>query len=209
MSHIDDLIKKHCPNGVPHTALGELGSITRGKRFVKADIVASGTPCIHYGELYTKYGTWATEAFSFLAPEHASRLRSAQHSDVIIVSAGETIEDIGKAVAWLGKEDVVIHDACYAFRSKLDPKYVAYFFQTADFHGQVRRYISSSKISAISPDNLGKVRIPSPPIEVQREIVNILDTFSELEAELEAELRARRLQFKHYRDRLLAISEAE
>ena len=212
MSRIDDLLQTHCPDGVPLRTLGELGTITRGKRFVKADLVESGTPCIHYGEIYTKYGTWATNAFSFLEAQHASRLRFARPGDVIIVSAGETIEDIGKSVAWLGHEDIVIHDALYAFRGSLDPKYVAYFSQTDDFHNQIRRNISSSKISAISTENLGKVRIPVPPLEVQREIAGILDKFDALVNDftcgLPAEIRARRQQYEYYRNRLLSFQEA-
>ena len=207
MNRIDDLIAEHCPAGVEHKAFGELGTITRGKRFVKSDMVETGTPCIHYGELYTKYGTWATESHSYLEPELASRLRLASPGDVIFVTAGETIEDIGKAVAWLGEEDVVIHDALYAFRSSLDPKYVAYFSQTHNFHNQIRRHISSAKISSISTKNLGKVRIPIPPTEIQREIVKMLDTFTELEAELELELEARQRQYQYYRDALLHFDE--
>ncbi len=210
MSRIDELIAEACPSGVPIKMLGELGTIIRGKRFVKADMVDTGTPCIHYGELYTKYGAWATETFSYLEPTLASRLRFAHPGDVIFVSAGETIEDIGKSVAWLGNDEVVIHDALYAFRSPLDPKFVAYFSQTNDFHSQIRHRISSSKVSAISTENLGKVRIPAPPLEVQREIVKVLDIFTKLEMELEmelkAELEARRQQYKYYRDKLLTFS---
>jgi len=54
MSRIDELIAKHCPEGVEFKALGQAGTITRGKRFVKADMIETGTPCIHYGEIYTK-----------------------------------------------------------------------------------------------------------------------------------------------------------
>ena len=46
--------------------------------------------------------------------------------------------------------------------------------------------------------------IPVPPLEVQREIVRILDQFTTLEAELEAELEARRAQYEHYRNHLLS-----
>lgn len=199
MSHVDALVEKLCPSGVQFKVLGEIGTIARGKRFVKSDLVESGTPCLHYGEIYTRYGVSAHEAFSFLKPDQAERLRKAAPGDVIIASAGETIEDIGKAVAWLGRESIVIHDACYAFRSELDPTYVAYYFQTDDFHNQIRRHIATSKISAISTERLAGVRIPTPPLEVQREIVRILDTFSELEAGLEAELEARKVQYAHYR----------
>lgn len=56
---------------------------------------------------------------------------------------------------------------------------------------------------------LKDLRVPVPPLEVQREIVGILDKFTQLEAELEAELEARRLQDGHYRDALLAFSGSE
>jgi type I restriction enzyme S subunit len=213
VSRVDELVAALCPAGVGSKALGDIGSIMRGRRFVKADMVESGTPCIHYGELYTTYATWATEAHSFLDPALASRLRVAEPGDVIFVSTGETVEDIGKAVAWLGAENVVIHDALYSFRSSLDPKYVAYFSQTREFHTQIRRNISSSKVSAISPKNLAKVRIPAPPLEIQREVVRILDRFAELEAEVEAELEAeldsRQRQLAYYRELLLDFSNRE
>jgi type I restriction enzyme S subunit len=207
----DALIAELCPDGVPHLPLASVGTLRRGRRFVKNDIVEFGTPCIHYGEIYTDYGVSATKALSYLPRDHASRLRSAHPGDVIIASAGETIEDIGKAVAWLGNEDVVIHDACYAFHSDLNAKFVAYFLQTRNFRSQVRPFISTSKISAVSLENLGKVRIPVPPIQIQREIVGMLDAFSGLEVELgltlEAELAARRRQYEYYRGSLLTFPE--
>jgi type I restriction enzyme S subunit len=197
-------IAKLISDGVPLLPLASVGTLRRGRRFVKSDIVESGTPCIHYGEIYTGYDISATSTFSYLHPDQASTLRSAHPGDVIIVSAGETIEDIGKAVAWLGDEDVVIHDACYAFHSDLDAKFVVYCLQTKDFRAQVRPYVSTSKISAVSIESLGKVRIPVPPLEVQREIVKVLDAFTALQALLETELEARRVQYAFFVQSLLS-----
>jgi type I restriction enzyme S subunit len=50
---------------------------------------------------------------------------------------------------------------------------------------------------------LKSLTIPVPPIEVQREIVRILDSFQELDDALTAEIEAREKQFEHYRDELL------
>ena len=65
---------------------------------------------------------------------------------------------------------------------------------------------------AISDSAVKAFRIPVPPLEVQREIVKVLDAFTQLEAELETELKveldARRRQYAHYRDRLLSFQEA-
>ena len=196
---------------IKYKPLGEIGTFVRGKRFVKSDIVAEGVPCIHYGEMYTYYNICARESKSFLEPVLAKRLRVAHPGDVIIVAAGETIEDIGNGVAWLGKSDIVIHDACFIFAHNLDPKYVSYFLQTKNFHSQIKRFISSGKISSINARGLEKATIPIPPIEVQQKIVRILDKFdalvNDISIGLPAELKARRKQYEYYREKVLTFKE--
>lgn len=198
-------------------ALGDIGSFTRGKRFVKTDMTSEGVPCIHYGEMYTHYGVWAEDSKSFLDEALAKKLRFANCGDVIIVAAGETIEDIGNGTAWLGKNDVVIHDACFSYKSDLNPKYVSYFLRTKIFKDQIKKSISSGKISAINANGLSKVLIPIPcpenpekSLKIQSEIVHILDKFrtgtAELKAELIAELSMRKKQYDYYREQLVIKS---
>ena len=206
MSHIGALIAALCPNGVERKKLGEVGTVVRGKRFVKNDMIDSGVPCIHYGEIYTKYGISASESYSYVSMDRAKTLRFANPGDVVMASAGEAIDDIGKSVAWLGNEPVAIHDACYAFSSSLDPKFVSYYFATSMFRDEIRKYISSSKISSISTKSVASASIPVPPLPVQQEIVRILDMFTQLEAELEAELEARKLQYEHYKSEAFEFS---
>ena len=83
--------------------LGAIGEFQRGKRFVKKDMIPEGIPCIHYGEMYTHYGVWANQSKSFVSEElvENKKLRIAEKGDVVIVAAGETIEDIGKGTTWL------------------------------------------------------------------------------------------------------------
>ena len=64
-------------------------------------------------------------------------------------------------------------------------------------------------IPALNSGNLKGLLIPIPPLHVQREIVRILDNFTELTAELTAELSARKKQYSYYRDRLLTFEEGE
>lgn len=78
MSRIDDLIAEHCPDGVPFKSLGEVGTFVRGGGLQKKDFVDDGFPCIHYGQIYTFYGTSTTETKSFIAPELAARLKHAE-----------------------------------------------------------------------------------------------------------------------------------
>lgn len=194
MSRIEDLIAELCPRGVPVRPLGELGTFVRGRRFTKADRVDEGLPSIHYGEIYTHYGVAAEAALSHVRPEIAPTLRFARPGDVIIAAVGETVEDVGKALAWLGTDQVAVHDDCFIFRSSLDPKYVVYFMQSDAFNGPKEAFVTRAKMKRLTGDGLAKLRIPVPPLEVQREIVQILDHFIMLEAELEAELEARKHQ---------------
>lgn len=52
-----------------------------------------------------------------------------------------------------------------------------------------------------------KFEIPVPPIKVQEEIVRILDYFTGLESELQAELQARKEQYEYYRNKLLSFQK--
>lgn len=207
MSRIDDLIRQHCPSGIEYEALGQVGEVFRGRRFTKKDYVDEGLAAIHYGELYTHYGTFASDAITKVRADLEPNLRFAEPGDVVIAEVGETLEDVGKAVAWLGTEKVAIHDGCYGFRSELDPKFVAYYLQTAAFHAGKNRHVARAKVKRLSIEGLRQIRIPVPPMEVQREIVRVLDSLQSLEAELErqleAELEARRLQHSHYRQLIL------
>lgn len=209
MSRIDELIAELCPDGVPRRRLGELGELVRGSGMPKTDFVESGVGAIHYGQIYTFYGTWATETISFVAPKTASKLAKVDPGDVIITNTSENLEDVGKAVAWLGSEQIVTGGHATVFKHSLDAKFVAYWLQTPDFFAQKRQLATGTKVIDVSAKSLERITMPVPPPEVQQEIVRVLDAFIALEAELEAELEARRRQYAHYRDSLLTFPEGE
>ncbi len=130
----DSLLSFSGAAGVRWLPMGEVGTFTRGRRFVKDDIVDDGLPAIHYGEIYTHYGTATTTALSHVRREIASALRFAHPNDVVVAAVGETVEDVGKAVAWLGAGPVAVHDDCFTFRHSQNPKFIAYCMQTAEFN---------------------------------------------------------------------------
>lgn len=193
-------------------AMGEIGTFLRGRRFTKRDVVEAGIPAIHYGEIYTHYGVATDTTVSHVRPELAGQLRFAQPGDVVIASVGETVEDVAKAVAWVGSEPVAIHDDTFLFRSELNPKYVSYAMQTGAYHTQKNKHVARGKVKRLVGDGLSKIAIPVPRREEQDRIVSVLDKFSalvnNLSISLPAELNARRKQYEHYRDRLLTFQEA-
>lgn len=185
----------------------EVGTFIRGKRFVRTDIVEEGVPCIHYGDMYMYYGLSATETRTHLTQEKANKMRFASKGDVVIVGAGENNLDIGIGLAWLGDKDVAVHDACYIFKSQMNPKFVSHYLRGSKYHNQIKKYVCEGKICSISAQGLGKALIPVPPLDVQQRIVSILDRFEALTTDLQkglpAEIAARRQQYEHYRDKLL------
>jgi type I restriction enzyme S subunit len=209
MSQLSLLIEELCPDGVEYKTLGDVGVLIRGRRFTKADYVESGLGSIHYGEVYTSYGTSADKVRSFVRPELKTQLRLARRGDLVIAATGENVDEVGKAVAWLGDDEVAVHDDCYIFRHSLDPVFVAYLFQSGSFHAQKARFVTESKLARISRAGIAAIRIPVPPLEVQRQVVDILDELERLEAELEEELASERelraRQYTHYRSTLLTF----
>lgn len=203
MSRIDELIAQQCPAGVERVALSEVGELIRGRRFTKADYVDEGLGAIHYGEVYTDYGTWTARVNRFVRASMRESLRLARRGDLVIAATGENVADLGKAVAWLGDDEVAVHDDCYIYRHSLDPRFASHFFQSTDFHIQKAQFATESKLARISGTNLGKIKISVPPLAIQREIASILDKMESLKAELEAELEYRSHQYAYYRQVIL------
>ena len=188
-------------------SLDDLGTFTRGRRFVRTDIVSEGVPCIHYGDMYTYYGVSAEETPTHLTIELSSKLRFANYGDVVIVAAGENDLDIGVGVAWLGKEPVVVHDACFIYEHKMNPKYLSHFMRSRNYHQQIRMGVVDGKICSISAKELGRALIAVPPLSEQQRIVSILDTFEASIQNLEAQLKEREKQYEYYRNKLLTFEE--
>ena len=189
--------------------MSEVGTFIRGKRFVRTDIVNNGVPCIHYGDMYTYYGLYATESKGMLRNELAPKMRYAQKNDVVIVAAGENKEDIGIGMAWLGDKPAAVHDACFIFRSDLYPQYVSHYLRSNYYHKQIVRYVSEGKICSISAKGLGNAIIPIPSYEEQIRIATLLNKFDELVSDLAqglpAEIAAVKEQYEYYRNKLLSF----
>lgn len=194
-------------NNVVWKKLSEVGTLVRGNGLQKKDFTPNGVGCIHYGQIYTHYRTFATETITCCSEELAKKLRTAEYGDVVIATTSENVEDVCKAVAWLGKESIAISGDAYIYKHNQNPKYIAYIFQTGNFFDYKKRKANGTKVIRLSGDAIGKYEVPLPPIEEQNCIVAILDRFESLTTSLQhglpAEIAARRQQYEYYRDKLL------
>lgn len=206
LKQFDAVLNTYFEKGNNRVKIAEIGTITRGRRFVRTDVVEQGTPCIHYGDIYTRYPICVDTALTYLTGEITKKMRYAHNGDVIYVGAGENDEDIGMAIAWLGKEPAAVHDACYILSEhEQNAKYLAYMSRANNFHQQLKMSVASGKICSIPPDGLGRVKIPVPPLDEQRAIAKKLDTIEALISNLKTERALRQQQYEYYREYLINL----
>lgn len=189
--------------------MSEIGTFIRGNGLQKKDFTESGVGCIHYGQIYTHYGTSATKTITFVSKESSNNFRKAKPGDLVIATTSENVDDVCKCVAWLGNEEIAISSDAFIFHHDLNPKYVAYFFQTEYFQKQKLPFVTGTKVMRISSENLSKIIIPVPPIEVQEKIAAILDRFetlvNDISKGLPAEIEAQKTRYEYYRNKLLTF----
>ncbi|HEM7464659.1 TPA: restriction endonuclease subunit S [Enterobacter hormaechei] len=198
--------------------LGVLGELVRGNGLPKTDFTEAGIPTIHYGQIYTFYGLSTETTKSFVSQDTAKKLKKVNTGDVVITNTSENLDDVGKALVYLGKEQAVTggHATIFKPREGIIGKYFAYFTQTNSFYNEKRKYSKGTKVIDVSASDMAKIIIPIPcpnnpekSLAIQLEIVRILDKFTALTAELTAELNMRKKQYNYYRDQLLSFDEDE
>ncbi len=200
---------------VDHLPMGQegMGEFIRGGGLQKKDFTDSGVGCIHYGQLYTYFGTFADKTKTFVSKEFFKKARKAQSGDLVIATTSENDEDVCKAVAWLGIEEIAVSSDACIYRHKLNPKYVSYFLQTEQFQKQKKQFITGTKVRRVNADDLAKILIPVPSPEEQARIVAILDKFDALTNSitegLPREIELRQKQYEYYRDLLLSFPQSE
>jgi len=215
MSRLADLIAELCPDGVEYRTLGEMGSLFGGlSGKTKSDFVEvdGACPFVTYKEVYSLLEINQIPQGRVLVSSHEKQL-VLQRGDVLFTGSSENADEVGlTAVVTAGfSEPVYLNSFSICLRwyePAFEPGYTKYLFASTSVRAQIRRCASGVTRFNLSKKRLEGVRVPVPPLEVQREIVRILDQFTTLEAELEtelkAELEARRTQYEHYRNHLLS-----
>lgn len=194
----------------PRVPLGSFAQLVRGSGMPKTDFSESGVGAIHYGQIYTKFGTATAEVIAHVPEEKAKKLAVVNPGDVIVANTSENLEDVCKAVAWVGESDIVTGGHATVIKApEQNAKFISYYMATGQFNKDKRRHAFGTKVIDVAPKNLAKIEFPLPSLEEQQRIVDILDRFdaltSSLSEGLPAELAARRSQYEYYRDQLLSF----
>lgn len=183
MNRVEELIQQLCPNGVEWKKLGEVTRIERGKRLTKSELLDKGDfPVFHGGiEPLGYYNSYNREC-----------------DTVMIINVGASAGTIGYS-----EKNFWSSDGCFCIKriEQIKSKFLYYFLigQESFLASKVRK----AGIPTLDSLVVENILVPIPPLSIQQEIVRILDTFTELTANLQTELEARKKQYAYYRDCLL------
>ena len=178
MSKLSEMIARLCPNGVEYKKLGEVARICRGVRVVRKELIENG-----------KYAVYQNS----LKPLGYYNETNVKGGTAFVIGAGAAGE-VGYS-----EQDFWAADDCYYIDGgdQLIGRYVYYCLTSRQ--SWLESKTMNASIPRLSRDFIAALEIPLPPLPVQREIVQILDNF----ANLTAELAKRKKQYEHYRDMLL------
>lgn len=187
MSKLDDLIQELCPNGVPFQKINDVSVARRGKWIKSNNLTPGDVPVITSAQesLYTH--------------------NTANSTGKVVVVASS-----GAYAGFISYFDTPIYlSNVFAFdvdKSKIDAKFLYYVLKSRQ--QEIHDMKSGGGVPNVYAKDVGRLKIPVPPLGVQREIINILDKFTQFEAELSAELGTRREQYEYYRNQLLTFDHS-
>lgn len=213
MSRIDTLIAELCPDGVEYRKLGDVGTFYGGLTGKsKEDFKEGSSLFVPYTNVYNN----AAVDFGNLDTVNVAdgeRQHEIAYGDVLVTGSSETPDDCGmtSVVMQLPEVQTYLNSFCFGWRPNsldaFEPGYLKYALRAYGARRQIVKTANGVTRFNISKEAFGRVEIPVPPIEVQREIVRILDAFAvltdDLIARLAEEVTARKQQYAYYRDRLL------
>lgn len=186
MSKLQELIQKLCPDRVEYSSLGKYIDIYTGIQFNKKDMSEVGTyPVLNGGVNPSGF----TEKFN------------EQENTITISQGGASAGYVNwmKCKFWAGAHCFIVKPNI----NILNNRYLYFLLKNSE-----QRLMQSKHGAGIPGLNRDKIRnliIPIPPLAVQEEIARILDHFTNIAAELQAELQARKKQYEYYRNRLFDL----
>lgn len=204
MSNLEELIEKLCPYGVEYVKLNTICSIYDGTHSTP-NYTDAGVKFASVENINAPYDTK-----KFIALEDYQKYKiKPQVDDVLMTRIGS----IGVCYVIEDNQPLAYYVSLALLRpssKKINSKYLKYVIESVHGKKELRkRTLVNAVPIKINKDDIGKIKLPVPPLEVQREIVRILDNFTFLTAELAAELAARQKQYEYYRDLLLTFKSNE
>ena len=184
-----------------------LGQFHKGSNFSKDNLVkTSQYPAILYGDIYTQYDYKTSIINHFIDKETYESAFKLHHGDIVMTGTGETKDEIGKAILYLGSMDVAVGGDIITFRphSGLNKEYLLY--QLYSQQSLYYRYIHGKGdiIVHISASAIGNMTLFFPSPEDQTKAVNIINAQISRIKELQKDLYEEITLLEEYKTKLIS-----
>ena len=143
----------------------------RGNGIKREEIRKIGIPCIRYGEIYTDYGISFEKTKSYTDENLIINKKYIEYGDILFAITGESVEEIGKSTAYIGKEKCLVGGDILVMKHKQDPVYLSYVLSTENAQKLKSKGKIKSKVVHTNATDIGEIEIPLTPLEVQKRIV--------------------------------------
>lgn len=177
--------------GWEEKTLGEIATdMYRGAGIKRDQITEVGFPCVRYGEIYTTYNYSFDECVSHTTESIIKPKKYFEYGDILFAITGESVEDIGKCIAYTGKEKCLCGGDIVVMKHNQDPKFLAYALSTKEAIRQKGMGKVKLKVVHTNVPSLKLISIYLPKdIKEQHLIVTRLDTLSSNIRKLEENYR--------------------
>jgi type I restriction enzyme, S subunit len=183
MSRIDALIAALSPGGAEFKRLGDVGSTHAGLTGkTKADFADGNARFVSYMNAFNNEATNVEPGDRVVViVKDGDRQNRGQRGDILFTGSSKTADEAGmsSAVTRTPPDPLYLNSFCFGFRpaatSLLAPDFAKHLFRSAGIRRQIVQTANGVTRFNVSKSRFLKVRIPIPPVNVQREIVQILD----------------------------------
>ena len=159
------------------TRLGHLGEFRKGKGISRAEVLEHGLPCIRYGEIYTHHHDVIRNFNSFIDHKSAAESEEIESGDIIFTCSGETAEEIGKCVAFIGNHKAYAGGDTVIFKShNSNPIFLSYLLNSYPVAAQKSQKGQGNSVVHISAANLARLEFKLPLLDEQSEIGTLMDS---------------------------------
>lgn len=157
------------------TTLGALGVFLKGRGVKRDDVRGSGVRCIRYGELYTAFHDYTAEAMSFVSSDVAADALPLRTGDLLFAGSGETRDEIGKCVAYVGPTPAVAGGDVIVLRGdQCNSIYLALLANTPEVVSQKGRAGQGDAVVHIYSHALAAIEVNLPPRAEQDAISRVI-----------------------------------
>ena len=148
----------------------------RGSGVKRDQVTEEGMSCVRYGEIYTKYDYHFNECDSHTLEEYVSSPKYFEHGDILFAITGESVEEIGKSIAYTGKEKCIAGGDIVVMKHNYEPRYISYALSTPSAIKQKGRGKTKLKVVHTNIPSLKEIIIPIAPEDEQIKIADTLDS---------------------------------